>query len=93
LASFIWDFEDEARRIQPVADGTGLSEAQFAELIEACRLALTLVLLAGRRSLKCVTRTLPAAMMRRPVDSLMELRRHQSRKDRIRCDFRRDSLR
>jgi hypothetical protein len=35
---FIWDFEEEARRIQPVADGTGLSEAQFAELIEACRL-------------------------------------------------------
>jgi MmgE/PrpD N-terminal domain len=34
---FIWDFEEEARRIRPVSEGTGISDAQFAELIDACR--------------------------------------------------------
>jgi hypothetical protein len=34
---FIWDFEEEARRIRPVAPGLAINEAQFAELIEACR--------------------------------------------------------
>jgi hypothetical protein len=34
---FIWDFEDEARRIRPVAPGLAISEAQFAELIDTCR--------------------------------------------------------
>jgi hypothetical protein len=34
---FIWDFEEEARRIRPVSEGTGLGDAQFAELIDACR--------------------------------------------------------
>ena len=34
---FIWDFEEEARRIRPVAPGLAIGEAQFAELIDACR--------------------------------------------------------
>jgi hypothetical protein len=34
---FVWDFEEEARRIRPVAPGLAIGEAQFAELIEACR--------------------------------------------------------
>jgi hypothetical protein len=34
---FIWDFEEEARRIRPVAAGLAIGEGQFAALIEACR--------------------------------------------------------
>ena len=34
---FIWDFEEQARRIRPVAPGLAISETQFAELIETCR--------------------------------------------------------
>jgi len=34
---FIWDFEEEARRIGPIGPGTAISEARFAELIDACR--------------------------------------------------------
>jgi hypothetical protein len=34
---FIWDFEEHARRIRPVAAGLAIGEAQFAELIDACR--------------------------------------------------------
>ena len=34
---FIWDFEEEARRIHPVAPGLAIPETQFAELIDACR--------------------------------------------------------
>jgi hypothetical protein len=34
---FIWDFEEQARRIGPVAPGLAIGEAQFAELIDACR--------------------------------------------------------
>jgi hypothetical protein len=34
---FIWDFEEEARRIRPVAPGLAISDAQFGELIDACR--------------------------------------------------------
>ena len=34
---FIWDFEEEARRIAPIAPGLAIGEAQFRELIEACR--------------------------------------------------------
>src|SRR5277367_4025902 len=34
---FIWDFEEEARRIRPVAPGLAIPEAQFAELIDTCR--------------------------------------------------------
>ena len=34
---FIWDFEEEARRIRPVTSGLAISEAQFVELVDACR--------------------------------------------------------
>jgi MmgE/PrpD N-terminal domain len=34
---FIWDFEQEARRIRPITPGLAISEAQFAELIDGCR--------------------------------------------------------
>jgi hypothetical protein len=34
---FIWDFEEQARRIRPIAPGIAISETQFAELIDACR--------------------------------------------------------
>ena len=34
---FIWDFEEEARRISPIAPGTAIGEARFAELIDSCR--------------------------------------------------------
>jgi hypothetical protein len=34
---FIWDFEEEARRIRPITPGLAISEGQFAELIDTCR--------------------------------------------------------
>jgi hypothetical protein len=34
---FIWDFEEHTRRIKPITPGLAISEAQFAELIDACR--------------------------------------------------------
>jgi 2-methylcitrate dehydratase PrpD len=34
---FIWDFEQQARRIQPITPGLAISEAQFAELVDTCR--------------------------------------------------------
>jgi hypothetical protein len=34
---FIWDFEEQARRIRPVTPGLAIGEAQFAELIDTCR--------------------------------------------------------
>jgi hypothetical protein len=34
---FIWDFEEEARRIRPVAPGLAISPARFDELIDTCR--------------------------------------------------------
>jgi 2-methylcitrate dehydratase PrpD len=34
---FIWDFEEEARRIRGVAPGLAISDAQFAALIDTCR--------------------------------------------------------
>src|SRR5271154_4435559 len=33
---FIWDFEEEARRIRPITPGLAISETQFAELIDTC---------------------------------------------------------
>ncbi|MGC1412666.1 MAG: MmgE/PrpD family protein [Acetobacteraceae bacterium] len=45
---FIWDFEEQARRIQPVIPGIAVSAAQFAELIDACR-HLESLDTAGRR--------------------------------------------
>jgi len=34
---FVWDFEEQVRRIRPVTPGLAISEAQFAELIDTCR--------------------------------------------------------
>ena len=34
---FIWDFEEQARRIRPIAPGLAISDARFAELIDTCR--------------------------------------------------------
>jgi len=34
---FIWDFEEHARRIGPIAPGTAIGEAGFTELVDACR--------------------------------------------------------
>ena len=34
---FIWDFEEQARRIYPIASGLAVRETQFAELIDTCR--------------------------------------------------------
>jgi len=34
---FIWDFEEEARRIRPVAPGLAIAAVQFDRLIDACR--------------------------------------------------------
>jgi hypothetical protein len=34
---FIWDFEEETRRIRPIAPGLAIGEAQFAALIDTCR--------------------------------------------------------
>jgi 2-methylcitrate dehydratase PrpD len=34
---FIWDFEEQVRRIRPVAPGLAIPDSQFAELIDTCR--------------------------------------------------------
>jgi hypothetical protein len=34
---FIWDFEEQARRIRPITPGLAISEAQYAELTDTCR--------------------------------------------------------
>ncbi|HEU0075560.1 MAG TPA: MmgE/PrpD family protein [Dehalococcoidia bacterium] len=34
---FIWDFDEEVRRIAPIANGIPISPEQYAELTEACR--------------------------------------------------------
>ena len=34
---FIWDFEEEARRMRPITPGLAINESQFAELIDTCR--------------------------------------------------------
>jgi hypothetical protein len=34
---FIWDFEEQARRIRPIAPGLAIGETQFAALIDTCR--------------------------------------------------------
>ena len=34
---FIWNFEEQARRIRPIAPGLAISETQFDELINICR--------------------------------------------------------
>ena len=34
---FIWDFEEQARRIHPIVAGIPISESQYDELGDACR--------------------------------------------------------
>jgi 2-methylcitrate dehydratase MmgE/PrpD-like protein len=34
---FIWNFEEEVRRIRPIAPGLAISEAQYDRLIDSCR--------------------------------------------------------
>jgi 2-methylcitrate dehydratase PrpD len=34
---FIWDFDEQARRIHPISPGLAISEARFAELVDTCR--------------------------------------------------------
>ncbi len=34
---FIWDFDEEVRRLQPIQPGIAISAQQFATLIDACR--------------------------------------------------------
>ena len=34
---FMWDFEEEARRIRDVIPGVPIPEAQFEEIISTCR--------------------------------------------------------
>ena len=34
---FIWDFEEHARRIQPIVPGLAIAATQFGELVDACR--------------------------------------------------------
>ena len=53
---FIWDFEEEARRIRPVASGLAISESQFAELIDTCRHLDTV----DRAANKLIGLTIPA---------------------------------
>jgi 2-methylcitrate dehydratase PrpD len=53
---FIWDFEEQVRRIQPVAPGLAIPAARFTELIDTCR-NLDRVDAAGRR---LIALTIPA---------------------------------
>jgi 2-methylcitrate dehydratase PrpD len=34
---FVWDFEEQARRIKPIATGLAITTTQFATLIDTCR--------------------------------------------------------
>jgi hypothetical protein len=34
---FIWDFEEQARRIRPITPGVAIGETRFSELIDTCR--------------------------------------------------------
>lgn len=52
---FIWDFEEEARRIQPIVPGLAIGGARFSELVDCCR-NLDLVEGAAR---KLISLTIP----------------------------------
>ena len=52
---FIWDFEEEARRIREIAPGLAISEPQFAMLIDSCRTLDTL----DRAASKLIALTIP----------------------------------
>jgi 2-methylcitrate dehydratase PrpD len=45
---FIWDFEEQARRVRPVAPGLGTTPARFDELIDTCRRLETVDAAAAR---------------------------------------------
>jgi hypothetical protein len=53
---FIWDFEEQARRILPIAPGIAISETQFAELIDTCRNLDRL----DRAAARLIAQTVPA---------------------------------
>jgi hypothetical protein len=53
---FIWDFEEHVRRMRGIAPGLAIGEAQFAELIDACRHLDTLDAAAR----KLIALTIPA---------------------------------
>ncbi|HZT88650.1 MAG TPA: MmgE/PrpD family protein [Stellaceae bacterium] len=53
---FIWGFEEEARRIRPVASGLAITQAQFTELIDTCRRLDTL----DRAASRLIALTIPA---------------------------------
>ncbi|HTV44765.1 MAG TPA: MmgE/PrpD family protein [Stellaceae bacterium] len=53
---FIWDFEEEVLRIQPIAPGLAISEPQFAELIDTCRRLDTI----DRAAERLIALTIPA---------------------------------
>jgi len=52
---FIWDFEEHVRRMQGIALGLAISEAQFAELIDTCRHLDTL----DRAATRLIALTIP----------------------------------
>jgi hypothetical protein len=54
---FIWDFEEEARRIAGVAPGLAISEEQFRQLVDACRRLDAL----GNAAARLIALTVPAA--------------------------------
>ncbi len=53
---FIWDFEEQARRIRPINPGLAIGETQFAELIDTCRHLDRL----DRAGAKLISLTIPA---------------------------------
>ncbi len=53
---FIWDFEEEVRRIGPVVPGLAIGEAQFGRLIDTCRHLET----ADRAADELIALTVPA---------------------------------
>ena len=53
---FIWDFEEEARRIRPITPGIAIGEAQFDRLIDSCRRLDTL----DRAAATLIGLTIPA---------------------------------
>jgi hypothetical protein len=52
---FIWDFEEEARRIRPIAPGLAISQGQFTELIDTCHHLDSF----GRAAEKLIALTIP----------------------------------
>src|ERR1700736_6243772 len=53
---FIWDFEEEARRIPPITPGLAIGEPRFAELIDTCRHLENI----DRAAQKLIALTIPA---------------------------------